>query len=243
MLKYIKWELISFYKKSYKWLIGIFGLYLLVLILPASGDSIIVNLIYLPFGIVLLTFFLGSFLFGTKKIVDTFRNKTFLLESMIPSPPYKILLSKYLMGLIMNLFCVVMLIVGLAVISFRAFEFNLITEGFQAILELETMSLLIGGINLLIYTMSFMSLVTLCFVITKCIWPNRKGSLIICAVIWWVVVYIISMAFNSVFDSDYLLGYGAFDKFSLYNLISIGLIVLYYYITVLLIENKLEIYN
>jgi len=243
MFKYIKWELFAFYKKNLKWLIAVAVLYGLVLILPPTTDGAMVSLVYLPFGILLILFFLGAFFFGTKKVIDTFRNRTFLLESMIPSSPYKILLAKYIMAIIMNIFCIMMFLIGISIVLFRTLDVNFMIEAFNVILEMDLGTLLMVGINLFVAALSFTALVTLCYIIAKCIMPNRRGSVVVGIIIWYFLNYFISQIFIGIFDNNFFFGYYEFSEFILFNLVSLGLICLYYFITVKLIEDKLEIYH
>ena len=104
MFKYIKWELKDFYKKYYKVGIGVLILYALIALIPLNAyeTSTIATLIWIPFMIILMVLMFGTFVYGTKKIIDTFRKPTFLLESMISYSPRKILLAKYILAFIIN---------------------------------------------------------------------------------------------------------------------------------------------
>jgi hypothetical protein len=245
MFKYIKWELLSLGKKNLKWLGIVLGLYFLVAILPISDDQSIISLLYIPFFIVIGIFYLGAFLFGTKKVIDTFRKKTFLLESMISFNPYQILLAKYIMAIILNIICVVIATLGIVIFMSKSISLESIFKWFLDIFDLGFANIIKLAITIMISSLSFTSLVTLCYVIAKCIVPNGKGSIIIGAVIWYFNNYFTTLFFslfiyNNLNDVDNIFSTSAF---LLYNLLGLIIIAIYYFITVKLIESKLEIYN
>jgi len=111
MFKYIKWELKDFYKKYYKVGIGILILYALMALIPINfyQESVFSSLILIPFILTITVLMLGTFVYGTKRVIDTFKKPTFLLESMISYSPKKILLAKYLLAFIINVIFSVLL--------------------------------------------------------------------------------------------------------------------------------------
>lgn len=244
MFKYIKWELLGLGKKNLKWILIVLGLYLVVAILPFSDDSNIFNLLYIPFIVVVVLFFIGSFIFGTKKVIDTFRKKTFLLESMISFSPYRLLFAKYIMAIIINIICVILGTIGLTIMLAKAGEIDIILELFGDVLgNLGFVNILKFTITMIISSLSFTSLVTLCYVIAKCLMPNGKGSLILGIIIWYFLNYLTTEIFYNLILSNVAENISDTSAFFAYNLLWIAIILIYYLITVKLIENKLEIYN
>lgn len=244
MFKYIKWELFALGKKNLKWLCAILGLYLLVFILPLSEDSTIENLIYIPFMLVIGLSFAGAFLFGTKKVIDTFRKKTFLLESMISFSPYQILLAKYILAIIINIVCVLIGTLGIIVIMGKFGSVELIAEFFEGLFsEVGFANITKFIITVGMTSLSFTSLVTLCYVVAKCIIPNGKGSIVLGVIIWWFANYFVNQLFYGIIFENMDINILETQAFLVYNLLWAALIAVYYLITVKLIQNKLEIYN
>lgn len=244
MFKYIKWELSAIGKKNLKWLLAILGLYLLVAVMPLSESSAMGSLIYLPFMIVIFVSFAGAFLFGTKKVVDTFRKKTFLLESMISFNPYEILFAKYIMAIIANIVCILIGTLGIVIIIGKVGNVEMIAEIFgELFTEVGFVNIMKFIITVIVTTTSFTSLVTLCYIIAKCLIPNGKGTVVVGGIIWWFVNYFVNdLLYNVMFRN---ISFNIFETqaFLIYNLLWMGLIAVYYLITVKLIQNKLEIYN
>ena len=101
MFKYIKWELIDEFRRKKLLAAFVAIVYLLVLITP--GDATLMRYLIIPITIILCGSLFLSFISGAKKTMDSYQNKTFLLESMIPLSPNKILLAKYILAIIFNL--------------------------------------------------------------------------------------------------------------------------------------------
>jgi len=246
MFKYIKWELLSLVKKSYKLMIGVAILFLLALVmpLPEEADSWLLYFIYIPFAIAVFTFYFLSFVLGTNKVVDTFRKKTFFLESMIAYSPSKILFAKYLIGIIINVFCVIVATIGTIIAITKLTNVEVLMEVFNAFINIGIGDFMKITITFLVSTVSFTSLVTFVYIVTKCILPNKKGSFILGIIIWWFINYFTSLVFDSIAPTSGILFFNSSTvDFLIFNLISIALIGIYYFVSVKLIEHKLEVYN
>jgi len=108
--------------------------------------------------------------------------------------------------------------------------------------DMDVLMLTQGIIQLLVTSLQFTSLVVMVYIFTKCISKSKKGSIIIGVILWWVINYFVNQFILSV------LGINAFDinsgttDFILYNGITMLFVALYYWISVKLIENKLEVY-
>lgn len=230
MFKYIKWELKSLFRKYTKILIVFAAIIGLMAIIPLDGDSFLAELVTFAFIIMVLVLLLSTFVFGTKKVIDTFRKPTFMLESMISFPPHKILLAKYLLAIILNTICAIMLVLSISVIVYRAAGFSEVLEMFNISLDIDTVETLI---TLLVSSTLFTSTVTLCYVLAKSLFPKGKGAVILGIVIWYLGVGILAELLES-FN---------LNSVWMFNIVQLAIISLCYLGTVKLIENKLEIYN
>lgn len=229
MFKYIKWELKSIYRKYNKILLLILAILGITAIIP--GDyNFITELVLFAFVITVFILGLSTFLFGTKKVIDTFRKPTFLLESMISFPPYKILLAKYLLALILNAICSILFVLSISVIVYRLVGFTDMLSMFNIDLNFNTLDTLM---TLLISSLLFTSTVTLCYVLSKSIFPKGKGAIVVGIIFWYIGIGLLN---------EFLESFGVESTLVL-NLIELVIIGLSYLGTVKLIENKLEIYN
>lgn len=229
MLNYIKWELKSIYRKYTKVLIAMAIIMGLMAIIPLDGE-IITGAVTFAFVITMMILMLSTYVLGTKKVLDTFSKPTFLLESMISIPPSKLLLAKYLLAIIINVICSILVVVGICVILARATSLIEVLELFNIKIDFEVLE---GLITLLLSSIFFTSTVTLCFVWLKSMFPKLKGSLFFGAIIWYFTMsFFIGILSSLDVDSIWVL-----------NFIELVIIVLSYFGTVHLIENKLEIYN
>lgn len=229
MFNYIKWELKSIYRKYTKILIVMAVIMGLVAIMPFS-DSIVTNAILFAFIISMLLLMISTYVLGTKKVVDTFRKPTFLLESMISIPPSKLLLAKYLLAIIINVVCALLFVLGLSIIVAKATNFIEFLEFLEIPINFETLEVLV---TLLISSTLFTSTVTLCFVWLKSMFPKMKGSLFLGVIVWYFGMVFLSAIFAEL----------EVESTWVFNAIELVIIVLSYFGTVKLIENKLEIYN
>ena len=228
MLNYIKWEMKSIYRKYTKVLIAMAIIMGLMAVIPLDGD-IITGAISFAFVITMMILSLSTYFLGTKKVLDTFSKPTFLLESMISIPPSKLLLAKYILAIIINVICSILL-VCICVILARAESLIEVLEFLNIKIDFEVIEVLI---TLLISSTFFTSTVTLCFVWLKSTFPKLKGSLFFGAIIWYFTIsFFIGILSSLDVDSIWVL-----------NFIELLIIGLSYFGTVHLIENKLEIYN
>lgn len=230
MFKYIKWELKSLMKRYTKILIVFASIIGLMAIVPLESDNFLAELVSFAFIIMLMILMLSTFVFGTKKVIDTFRKPTFMLESMISFPPYKILLAKYLLAIILNTICTVLLILSISVVVYRTAGFTEVLEMLNIDLNFDTLETLI---TILITSTLFTSTVTLCYVLAKSLFPKGKGAVVLGIVIWYIGICFLGEIFES-FN---------IDSVWFFNIIELAIISLCYLGTVKLIENKLEIYN
>lgn len=229
MLNYIKWEMKSIYRKYTKVLIAMAIIMGLMAVIPLDGD-IITGTITFAFVITMMILTLSTYVLGTKKVLDTFSKPTFLLESMISIPPSKLLLAKYLLAIIINVICSILVVVGICVILARATSLIEVLELFNIKIDFEMIETLI---TLLVSSTFFTSTVTLCFVWLKSTFPKLKGSLFFGAIIWYFTIsFFIGILSSLDVDSIWVL-----------NFLELVIIILSYFGTVHLIENKLEIYN
>ena len=239
MFNYIKWELKDTYKSKYKWLLLIAVIYLLTMVVPLEekDDNFFQNLIMLGFFITISVSFFGTFFKGTKTVIDSFDKKTFLLESMIPLPPKKILLAKYLLAIIMNTIYFIIFCLGIMVIIFNSSGFQGIIESLDNLIKnFELLSFIETSFSLFLLSIAFMSLAILCFVMAKVINPNSKNSKfigIVAAVIsLYTIIFILTLIWSSSNGNIYVS-----------DLLYITVSVCSYFYTSYLIENKLEIYT
>ena len=229
MFNYIKWELKSIYRKYTKVLIAMAIIMGLMAVIPLE-DNVITEAISFAFVITMMFLTLSTYVLGTKKVLDTFRKPTFLLESMIAIPPSKLLLAKYLLAIIINVICSILVVVGICVILVRAESLIEILELLNIKIDFEVIEVLL---TLLISSTFFTSTVTLCFVWLKSMFPKLKGSLFFGALVWYFAVsFFMGILSELNIESIWVL-----------NFIELLIIGLSYFGTVHLIENKLEIYN
>lgn len=235
MFKYIKWELKNYFNKKQVWFIVIGIIYLLFAITPLRDFNFISGLIKLAFTIVICISLFGAFIIGTKKVVDTFSKKTFLLESMIPYPVKKILLSKYLLGIILNLLYCLIGILGFAILIIKGAGVDFLVDFIKVFMkELTLEYFLRGSVILILSTITFMSFVVFGYILGKVIKPSGKGNKAIGVIIWILLFYTFSWFLERI-----ELGSTELVLDLIYIITSTGL----FFITSWLIENKLEIYN
>jgi ABC-type transport system involved in multi-copper enzyme maturation permease subunit len=205
--------------------------------LEEKDDNFFQDLIMLGFFITISVSFFGTFFKGTKTVIDSFDKKTFLLESMIPLPPKKILLAKYLLAIIMNTIYFIIFCLGIMVIIFNSSGFQGIIESLDNLIKnFELFSFIETSFSLFLLSITFMSLAILCFVMAKVINPNSKNSKfigIVAAVIsLYTIIFILTLIWSSSNGNIYVS-----------DLLYITVSVCSYFYTSYLIENKLEIYT
>jgi hypothetical protein len=229
VFNYIKWELKSIYRKYTKVLIAMAIIMGLMGVIPLEENAI-TEAISFAFVITMMILMLSTYVLGTKKVLDTFRKPTFLLESMISIPTSKLLLAKYILAIIINVICSILFVVGICVILARAESLIEILEFLNIKIDFEVIEVLV---TLLISSTFFTSTVTLCFVWLKSMFPKLKGSLFFGALVWYFAVsFFMGILSELNIESIWVL-----------NFIELLIIGLSYFCTVHLIENKLEIYN
>ena len=236
MINYIKWELKDYILSKYKWFIAIGIIFLFIIFVPASAldkpDNYIFGLIVMAYTITMLLSFLSSFYMGTKKIIDTFGDKTFLLESMIPFSVRKILLAKYILGIIINCIFIIIFIIGGVILILKNISLESAFEGFVAFMKSFDVSVFFA---LVLSTIAFMTLATLCYIISKVISPNSNNK-IVGTILTIISVYTIAFIFSLLVE----LG----EANIIYHYLACILVSVFSYIvSVSLIQNKLEIYN
>ena len=239
MFKYIKWELKSLLKSYTKIILVIGAIIGLMAIVPIKNDNFFTGLISFAFGITVMILMFGTFFFGTKKVIDTFKKPTFMLESMISFPPYKILLAKYLLAIILNGACAILFSFSIAVVFFRLTSFPILLELIEGIFNISNLADIIKTlITMFIYSTSLTSLVTFCYILSKSLFPKSKGALILGIIVWYIssslISYIIDMMPSGISPDASLI---------FVNLIHLAFVAIFYICTVKLIEDKLEIYN
>ena len=236
MGNYIKWDLKDFFSNKLIFFICIGAIYLLSALIPYDSSSFFGGLIHFSFFVILYVSLAFSFVIGTKRVVDTFRKKTFLLESMVPLSVSKILFSKFLIGFIINFLYSFIGIVGLSILLFKGVNIN-IFEMFDVLFSnITVVEFLRFCVVYLLSILCFMSVVVLGYIIGKVIKPNGKGNRVISVIIWFICFYFISYITNDI------LSYSIYLDFTL-DIIYVVSILVSFFITSWLIENKLEIYN
>lgn len=237
MLNYIKWELKNYLNKKTLWFIIIAAVYFLVAIMPLDDGGFLAGLLVIAFSFILIISLCGSFFIGTRKVTNTFSSKTFLLESMIPQPVNKLLLAKYLLGIIINLMFSIIGIVGLAIIIIKGAGFDAFQEVLERFMDEITLTeFLRFSFTYILSTITFMSFVVFGFILAKVIKPSGKGSkligTIICIIIFYTFFYLIGEYAGSIENIELFL-----------DILYIVLSSVLFFITSWLIQNKLEIYN
>ena len=240
MFKYIKWELLNYAKKNYKIGLVLVAIFLLALVFPIDLEG---NLIWFPFMFSLVFLACSMFFMGTKLIINTYKSKTFLLESMISYSPSKLLLSKYLIAIILNIFYGVLLLIGLAILFYKVENFNLFAELIELLSLFSIFDIIKLAISLVIYSVSFTSLVTMVYILSKCLNPLKRGSLVIGMIFWWIIQYIQQIILIGIIGRQVEMYFTETGIFLIVNIINLIFIAVYYFITVKLIQNKLEIYS
>lgn len=236
MANYIKWDLKDYFSHKFVFFICIGAIYLLSVLLPYDSSLFLVGLIHFSFFIILYVSLVFSFVIGTKRVVDTFKNKTFLLESMVPLPVKKILLSKFFLGFIINFIYSFIGIVGFSILLFKGVDINIFELFGEIFSNITFVQFFRFCIMYILSILTFMSVVVLGYVISKVIKPDGKGNKIIGVIIWFLSFYFIS------YITSYLVSYTEYFDLSL-DIIYIVSTLISFFVTSWLIENKLEIYS
>lgn len=240
MFKYIKWELINEFKSKLVMFGVIAIVYLLIFIIPNSSldANVITSFITLSFSIILFITFALTFIYGAKRTMDSYKNQTFLLESMIPLSPSKLLLAKYILAILFDFIFCLIFILGFAVIlakdNINLFQ-NLIQYFFNTNVSMRTI-ILRAFLLTITSTIAFTSFISLLFIGIKSFFPNGKGIKAISYIVGLFLLSTISDILRSSFNTS-----SNFDL--IYSLTMIILTILCYRGSVWFIENKLEVYN
>lgn len=237
MFKYIKWELIDEMKSKRLLLAVIAVVYFLVYLIPNNSDNVIVGFIYLLFSIILLVTSLMAFFYGAKRTIDSFKNQTFLLESMIPLSPSKILLAKYILAIFFDLIFCIIFVLGLSVILAKA-DVNLIEFFIKGFLQLNydgKTFILRAFVQMISYTIAFTSIISCIYIGIKSFFPNGKGLRTIAYI---AGIFLLSLIQNILADHIPMANYDIIT-----SIIMLVITVLGYGASVWFIENKLEVYS
>ena len=240
MFKYIKWELLEELRKK-KVIFGTIAVvYLLTLLLPF--ESRLIGYLAIPLVIILYGSLMLSYLAGTIKVMKSYEEQTFLLESMIPLSPNKILLAKYLIAIILNVFYCLLFVIGIAIVGAKA-DLNIIKLLVELYKQLESIK---SGIVLRIFFLLFSSttlttsFITLVFLALKSFFPNGRGLKSISFVGGGIILEIITNEFLLNMFKE-LIRSDTGDIFI--SLILLGLSTLCYFASLYFVKEKLEIYN
>ena len=236
MANYIKWELKDYFSNKYMFFIGIGIVYLLSFLLPYDSDFFLSGMIHFAFFIILYVSLIFSFIIGTKRVVDTFKKKTFLLESMIPLSVNKILLSKFVLGFLINFLYSFIGILGLSILLFKGIDVNIFELFGELFSNITAGQFLRFCIMYILSILTFMSVVVLGYIIGKVIKPDGKGNKIIGVIVWVLIFYFIGyISGNIVSNSDNV-------ELTL-DIIYVISTLISFFASSWLIENKLEIYS
>ena len=236
MVNYIKWDLKDYFSNKYVFFICVGAIYFLSAIIPYDSSFFLSGLIHFAFFIILYVSLAFSFIIGTKRVVDTFKKKTFLLESMVPLSVNKILLSKFVIGFIINFLYSFIGIVGLSILLFKGVDVNIFELFGELFSNITVIEFLRFCFMYLLAILTFMSVVVLGYVIARVIKPDGKGSKVIGVIIWVVSFYLIG----------YIVGritYNTSNVELTLDIIYIISTLVSFFVTSWLIENKLEIYS
>ena len=236
MANYIKWELKDYFSNKYMFFIGIGIVYLLSFLLPYDSTFFLSGLIHFAFFIILYVSLVFSFVIGTKRVVDTFKKKTFLLESMIPLSVNRILLSKFVLGFLINFLYSFIGILGLSILLFKGIDVNIFELFGELFSNITAGQFLRFCIMYILSILTFMSVVVLGYIIGKVIKPDGKGNKIIGVIVWVLIFYFIGyISGNIVSNSDNV-------ELTL-DIIYVISTLISFFASSWLIENKLEIYS
>ena len=237
MLKYIKWELKDFFKRSIILLSIVAVVYLLFLVLPFENKSIgfITGLVTLLYILIILGSFFGSYFMGTLRVVNTFSKKTFLLESMIPTSVEKLLLAKYVLGIIINIVYIAVGVIGISLFLVKGLGVDDTFEIIKLFVEnMDGVALLKFTVSAVLSSVTFMSVIVLCYVGFKSFVPN-SNNIVIGIVVAILALYVVGYVSDilDVTNANYLVIWG----------ILLAISAVAYFFSTLLIKNKLEIYS
>ena len=241
MFKYIKWELKDELKRKSVLGIVVVILYLLIYILPSESET--VGLLAIPYIIVLLGSILMAYLYGAYRTMKSYQRDTFMLESMIPFNPGTLLLAKYILAIIFNIIFSLVYVLGVAVVLFKEGNLDVVKGMLDFFFQMdfdEMQALLRMLLVLFTTTVAFTSFATLLFLAIKSFFPNLNGATLISITLGLflfsriIISYIKNIASNM--DS-----FGEGDI--LYCIFFLAITAICYFISVIFIRDKLEVYN
>ncbi len=243
MFNYIKWELKDEIRRKYIPLIVAVVVYLLFLILPEKSK--LLDYATIPFVIIMLGSLAMSYIYGTYRTMRSYENQTFLLESMIPLSPNKILLAKYILAIIFDVAYSIIFVLGLATILFKFSQndLELIKDIINLFfhLKIDEVTIILRVLFMMLSsTIAFTSFSTLVYLIIKSILPNFKRVVPISFI---AGVLLFSILINGTLREffDTLDSLGEFDIIYSVSLLIVSVIC--YFASVWFIKNKLEVYN
>ena len=156
---------------------------------------------------------------------------------MIPMPVKTTLLSKYFIGIIINLIFSIITIIGVSCLAIKGGGINLLMDILKTFIkEFEVTVILRASILYILSTVFFLALVVLGFITVKVIKPNSGGSKILGIIGWVFILYTYGFIMSNIsgisVNADYIT-----------DILCLILTGISFYTTSWLIENKLEIYN
>ena len=239
MSSYLKWELKDYFTSKVKWFAAIGVILLLFLIIPLDNEAnegFFTNLICLAYMFIIIASLLGLYFAGTKRVVNSFSKKTFLLESMIPIPAKKVLLTKYILGIIINAVYFLVIVLSLIVLMIKGAGVENTFKFFEQLIKyIDFVEFAKAMLLLICSSLAFLSVVVLCFVAAKAMKPGGKYDKFIGFVLAVIVIYSVSYFLTQIIQSNA----NIFLQYIVYLLIT----ACAFFITANLVENKLEIYN
>ena len=239
MLKYIKWELIDYLKKNYRIYIILAIVYLLTIIIlynkTIAFPFLLKAIIIIAFIILVILNIFSCYLKGAEHTINTFKNKTFLLESMLPLSPLKLTIAKYIISMIINLSFIPIL----ALVIYYVVGSQTVYDIFRIIKQLWAIKFPQYSFNdLLIFLSSssllFTSLITLSYVSLKSLYPKKDNHRIASYIITYLLFSLCTNFIKNIIGNSSLL---------VYSCLILLITVLSLYLTVYLITNKLEVYH
>ena len=235
MLNYIKWELLNELKAKKYVLLFVAAIFFINIVTDPEG------IFAFLFGLILICSMLMAYAYGTNKVLNSYKKQTFLLESMIPLSPKKILLSKYILAIIYNVFCAVVLLIGMQ-ISLAKVDINLIETIMKELAHIDSdvkEMIFQFFVFLMSSSITFTSVITLLYIAFKSIVPKMGGASVIA---WLTGIFCYSFVME--FINEMIGNSSSYDTI-LYieSLILLCVTAASYFLTSWFIENKLEIYN
>ena len=241
MFNYLKWELKDEFKKKSIPAAIIAAVYLLVLLLPEKTS--LYGYVMIPFIIIMVGSLFLAYLYGPYRNMHSYQSQTFLLESMIPLTSGKLLIAKYILAILFDIIFGLVFILGCIVLLATVGDLEFIKEVINALFQLkvdEVQLLLRLALLILSTTIVFTSFVTMVYLMIKSFFPNLK---IVVIISYATGLFLFSAIVNEFLSklSDLFSSVGSTDI--ILSVVSLLLTVVFYFVSVWFIENKLEVYN